>query len=154
MILGKLEAFEILLTAELTGKWKRSHIIFMSQLNTLNFYPLPYTVPQPPPGLFHHVKTVSGACSDTAAFKTGLNNRDVFLGRRRCVVCGESGPCTLEHCPIIRHSDVEAVRLLCAIELTGTCGTIYTLISGHCSSDWGGSQTASKSRLSTNLGMG
>ena len=85
------------------------HLPVMSQLNAVNLYPLPYTIPQPPPGLFRNVETVSG-CSDTAAFETGLNNRDVFLGRRRCVVCGESGPCTLEHCHIVGRSDIEAVR--------------------------------------------
>ena len=84
----------------------------MSQLNALNLYPLPYTIPQLPSGLFRYVETVPG-CLDTAAFETGLNNRDVFLGTRRCVVCGESGPCILEYCHIVGRSDDEAVCLVC-----------------------------------------
>ena len=84
----------------------------MSQLNILNLYPLHYTAPQPPPELFRDVETVSGH-SDTVAFDTGLDNRDVFLGRRRCVVCGEGSPVVLEHCHIVHPTDNAAVCAMC-----------------------------------------
>jgi hypothetical protein len=81
-------------------------------LQQLNFYPLPYTSEQPPPELFRDIETVS-ECSDTAAFNTGLNERDVFLGKRGCVVCGITIPETLESCYIIGHSDHEVVCPMC-----------------------------------------
>ena len=79
-------------------------------MSPLNTYPLPYTASQPPAELVHGVETVSGR-SDTAEFDTGLDNRDVFLGRRRCVVCGVQRP--LQRCHIIRRSDDEVVCFIC-----------------------------------------
>jgi len=76
-------------------------------MSQLNLYPLPYTALQPPPELFRDVETVSGL-SDTAEFDTELDGRDVFLGRRRCVVCGEK--CFLERCHIVGREDDAAVR--------------------------------------------
>jgi len=80
----------------------------------LNLYPLPYTASRPPSELFCDVKTESGR-SGTAAFNAGLDDRDVFLGRRGCVVCGLTSlsPVLLKHCHIIGRSDVEAVRPMC-----------------------------------------
>jgi hypothetical protein len=48
--------------------------------------------------------------SDTAAFDMGLDNRDVFLGQRRCVICGINDSDCLKHCHIAGHSDVAMVR--------------------------------------------
>jgi hypothetical protein len=76
----------------------------------LNQYPLPYTAQEPPPELFRDIVTVSGrSASDTAAFETGVNERDVFLGRRGCVVCGDTIPQVLEYAHIIGSGDHEAV---------------------------------------------
>jgi hypothetical protein len=80
----------------------------MSQPNELKLYPLPYTAPQPPSELFRDVETESGQ-SGTTAFNTGLDNRDIFLGKCCCVICGESGPAILDRCYIIGHSDITAV---------------------------------------------
>ena len=97
------------------------HVIassFMSQTPTrtphiqLDLFPLPYTVPQPPEGLFRDIETEPGR-SDTIAFNTALNNRDVFFQQRRCVVCGRRGRNALDHCHIVGRSDHEAVRRIC-----------------------------------------
>jgi hypothetical protein len=84
--------------------------VFMSQLNLmqLNLYPLPYTTSQPPQELVHDIQTVSGH-SDTAAFDMGLDNRDVFLGLCRCVICGH-GPIDLQRCHIVDPLDTSMVR--------------------------------------------
>jgi hypothetical protein len=81
-----------------------------NQLNLmqLNLYPLPYTTLQPPQELVHDIQTVSGR-SDTTAFDMGLDNRDMFLGRCRCVICGFGLPVALKHCHIVDRSDVEMV---------------------------------------------
>jgi hypothetical protein len=81
-------------------------IIIMSE--QLNFYSLPYTAEQPPPELFHEIEMES-ECSDIAAFNTGLEERDLFLGKRKCVVCGTGILEALENCHIIGHSDHEMV---------------------------------------------
>ncbi len=94
----------------------------MSESSQLNLYPLPYTASQPPSSLRHGVQTESGH-SDTAAFDTGLDNRDIFLGERRCVVCGYQD--IVDHCHIIRSSDNYVVRPS-AIEFA--CMTIYSFL--------------------------
>ncbi|KAF8500812.1 hypothetical protein F5888DRAFT_1905132 [Russula emetica] len=78
-------------------------------MSQLNLYPLPYTAPQPPQELVRPVQTVSGR-SDTAAFATGLEDRDVFLGKRRCVICGYED--NLQHCHIVGRTDIETWTLL------------------------------------------
>ncbi|EIW76852.1 hypothetical protein CONPUDRAFT_110500 [Coniophora puteana RWD-64-598 SS2] len=79
-------------------------------MSSLNLYPLPYTASNPPAELFRDIETASGR-SDTTAFETDLDERDMFLGRRRCVVCGD-GDRTLQHCHIIGGKDKPAWNLL------------------------------------------
>ena len=45
--------------------------------------------------------------SATTAFIAGIDERDTFLGRRRCVICGT--PRALEHCQIIWGAEPEFV---------------------------------------------
>ena len=85
-------------------------VIFMSQLT---LYPLPHMSPLPPPEFFQDVKTLSGQ-SDTVAFNTGLDNRDVFLGERRCVICGDPNQGTLRYCHIVGHPDKSIVCCMCS----------------------------------------
>ena len=75
-------------------------------LYPLELFPLPYTTSEAPRGLFRDVQTLTGH-PDATAFDTGLDGRDVFLGRRRCVVCGASP--FLQRCHIVRRSDNRAV---------------------------------------------
>jgi hypothetical protein len=91
-------------------------ILSASLMTQLNVYPLPYTAPQPPLKLFRGVETESGR-SGTTSFDTGLDGRDVFIGQRECVVCGETNLDILERFHIVRRSDVKAVRPH-AIDLT------------------------------------
>lgn len=79
-------------------------------MSQLSLYPLPYTGQEPPPELFRDIVTVSGR-SDSTTFDTGVSDRDVFLGRRGCVVCGEVIPQVLEYAHVIGSSDHEAVSL-------------------------------------------
>jgi hypothetical protein len=116
----------ILLIVEYRG----GHVIFMSQPNELKLYPL-YTVPQPPMSqpnelkpypppytvqppleLWGDVETESGQ-SDTMAFNTGLDCRDIFLGKPSCVICGETGTAILDRCCIIGHLDITTVCPMC-----------------------------------------
>ncbi|KAF8322371.1 uncharacterized protein EI90DRAFT_3157775 [Cantharellus anzutake] len=73
-------------------------------MSCLNLYALPYTAPEPPAELFRHVERESGH-SDTAAFKEGLDNRDVFFAKRKCVICGSRNRILLERCHIVARSD-------------------------------------------------
>ena len=88
----------------------------MSQSPTLHLYPLPYTALNPPSELARDVEIASER-SNTLAFSTGLDNRDTFFGRRRCVVCGNSTPSILQRCHIIGRTDVSAVRPIVQLNL-------------------------------------
>ncbi|KAI0295526.1 hypothetical protein BC826DRAFT_281071 [Russula brevipes] len=85
-----------------------SHSIVGSQsflMSTpLPLYPLPYTTRLPPDELYFDVET------SRVAFRSGIDARDVFLGHRRCVVCGTTT--SLNRCHIIRRTDAESWRLL------------------------------------------
>jgi hypothetical protein len=45
----------------------------------------------------------------TTAFTTGINQRDTFLGRRQCIVCGASNRADLQHCHIVKVDDQKLV---------------------------------------------
>lgn len=85
--------------------------------------------------------------SGTTAFNAGLDDRDVFLGARRCVVCGLNAP--LERCHIVGPWDVGGGFVLCANELNVWERPLHLLFSGNHSNGWDGPLWASKS----NLGM-
>ncbi|KAI0249131.1 hypothetical protein BJV78DRAFT_1378325 [Lactifluus subvellereus] len=70
----------------------------------LSTIPLPLPPNAPPPGYGLEDRDMS-VISTTTAFKTGVDNRDKFLGLRRCVVCGIS--MVLQHCHIIMDSELE-----------------------------------------------
>jgi hypothetical protein len=78
----------------------------------LDLFPLPYTASQPPEGLYRDVDKAS-IYSGTTAFNSRIDARDVFLGRRRCVVCGYAIQSVLQHCHIVGREDVGAVRPMC-----------------------------------------
>jgi hypothetical protein len=80
-------------------------------MSQLNFYPLPFTSDEPPSELFHDIESVSEH-SDSVVFNTGLEERDVFLGLRGCVVCGINTPQMLENSHMIGPSDHEVVCLM------------------------------------------
>jgi len=48
--------------------------------------------------------------STVSAFKTGIDQRDRFLGEGRCIVCGASTWDVLEHCHIIPQSEPHTWR--------------------------------------------
>ncbi|KAF8551908.1 hypothetical protein OG21DRAFT_1512134 [Imleria badia] len=41
----------------------------------------------------------------TTAFTSGIDKRDMFLGKPRCIICGNNYPLGLQHCHISRESE-------------------------------------------------
>ncbi|SRR6266576_6861496 len=70
-------------------------------------FQLPLSSSRPPSGFGWAGRDFS-ALSTTTAFRTGLDQRDQFLGMSRCVVCGDYGR-TIEHCHIIMDSEPDTV---------------------------------------------
>ena len=77
----------------------------MAPLPTFGF-PLPQRAP--PTGYDCSDRDLS-ALSTTTAFNTGIDQRDRFLGKLRCVICGDHGGGSLEHCHIIMDSEPDTV---------------------------------------------
>lgn len=44
------------------------------------------------------------------AFHDSINQRDKFLGQRRCVICGVASDMVLQHCHIIGEGDEKTVK--------------------------------------------
>jgi hypothetical protein len=61
-----------------------------------------------PPGYAWSERALSDL-STTTAFKTGLNERDIFFGQLRCIICGTGIPNILQHCLIIPKSEGHTV---------------------------------------------
>ncbi|CAA7260764.1 unnamed protein product [Cyclocybe aegerita] len=72
-------------------------------------FSLPLPARDPPLGYGWEARDVS-ALSTTTAFDTGIDQRDVFLGRPRCIVCGMDVRTILQHCHIIPVSEDETWR--------------------------------------------
>ena len=75
----------------------------------LPIFPLPLP-PNGPPTAYGWEERDISLLSTTSAFNAGIDRRDVFLGRNRCVVCGNFS--ALQHCHIIRDSEPELVSTL------------------------------------------
>ncbi|PPQ71584.1 hypothetical protein CVT26_010552 [Gymnopilus dilepis] len=69
-------------------------------------FPLPLSSDGPPIGFGWEGREMS-ALSTTTAFDTGIDQRDIFLGKRRCIVCGAGRRVVLQHCYIIIDSEPE-----------------------------------------------
>ncbi|KAG6835003.1 hypothetical protein H0H93_005678 [Arthromyces matolae] len=85
----------------MTSEYAFSSSTTMPPLPTFS---LPLTSGNPPAGYGWSDRDFS-AISTTTAFQSAIDNRDVFFGRPRCIVCGY--PTTLEHCHIIMQSESE-----------------------------------------------
>jgi hypothetical protein len=76
----------------------------------LDQFPLPLPLAAPPDGYFREVdQHVPSFRSDTVAFVTGIDQRDVLRGKRRCVICGESSQRVLQHCHIVPIAEPNVV---------------------------------------------
>jgi len=73
---------------------------------TLSTFPLPLPPYRPPTGYGWEECDMS-VVSTTTAFKTGINQRDTFIGQPRCIICGLADPMILQHSHIIRDSEPE-----------------------------------------------
>lgn len=77
----------------------------------LHTFPLP--LPNAPPsgyGWSDRDSLTSTLESTTTAFRNGLDQRDQFLGERRCVICGIFGAEFIEYCHIIMDSEPGTVN--------------------------------------------
>ena len=75
----------------------------------LSTFPLPLP-PNDPPAGYGWEETDMSVLSTTTAFNSGVDDRDTFLGRRRCIVCGQADHILLQHCHIIMDSEPDIVR--------------------------------------------
>lgn len=71
----------------------------------LSMFSLPLPQNGPPPGYGWEEYDIS-ASSTTTAFNDSIDQRDTFLGQRRCIICGID--CALQHCHIIRDLDLQS----------------------------------------------
>jgi hypothetical protein len=72
----------------------------------LSLFPLPLQPFNPPAG-YGWEERDSSTPSATTTFDTGLDQRDTFLGRRRCIICGED--IAVNRCHIIMESQPDVV---------------------------------------------
>ncbi|KAF5325850.1 hypothetical protein D9611_001054 [Ephemerocybe angulata] len=73
-------------------------------------FQLPLPPNGPPPGYgYNEWESDTTGSSASKKFDAGIDNRDIFLGKRRCVVCGMSNFVTLHHCHIIGSTFEESV---------------------------------------------
>jgi hypothetical protein len=74
----------------------------------LPVFPLPLLPNNVPDGYGWEERDMS-ALSTTTTFKTGIDQRDTFLGKRRCIICGLTVGHVLRHCHIIMDSEPDIV---------------------------------------------
>jgi hypothetical protein len=74
----------------------------------LTAFPLPLSTNGPPLGygLEEHEMSLE---STTSTFNTRIDQRDTFLGKRRCIICGSSIREVPEYCHIIKATNPETV---------------------------------------------
>lgn len=71
-------------------------------------FSLPLSLNGPPTGFGSSDRTFDSlsATTRTSVFNTGINQRDIFLGIRRCIICGIRSH-VLEYCHIIPPAESE-----------------------------------------------
>ncbi len=74
---------------------------------SLPTFPLP--LPNAPPDQFGWEERDMSLISTNTACNTGIDQRDIFLGTRRCIICGEADDLVLQHCHIIGQSEPSLV---------------------------------------------
>ena len=76
----------------------------------LSSIPLPLSPNGPPTGYGWEDRDMSlMSTSSTTAFINGINIRDTFLGKLRCIICGITSTFLLRHCYIIGQTEQEDV---------------------------------------------
>jgi hypothetical protein len=83
----------------------------------LSTFPLPLPLNQPPPGFGWEERDMS-VSSSTTAINTAIDQRDTFLGKRRCIICGSATRLVLQYCHIIKDADAQFVSR------TGICARL------------------------------
>ncbi|KIJ40491.1 hypothetical protein M422DRAFT_256754 [Sphaerobolus stellatus SS14] len=72
----------------------------------LSVFALPLSPNGPPSGYGWEERDAS-ALSTTTAFHSVIDRRDIFLGQRRCIVCGMDQIVGLQHCHIIPQAELD-----------------------------------------------
>ncbi|KAK1235242.1 hypothetical protein PQX77_001548 [Marasmius sp. AFHP31] len=77
-------------------------------MSQLPMFPLPLQKDRPPSGYEWDKRSVLASQTSTStAFNTSINQRDIFLGVPRCIVCGAAARKALQRCHIIMKSEPE-----------------------------------------------
>ena len=79
---------------------------------TLSTFPIPLPPNQPPDGYRWEEHDLS-VLSTTTMFITAISNRDKFLGKLCCVICGFGSRSVLQDAHIIPQSGPETVSRTC-----------------------------------------
>lgn len=84
------------------------HVLFLPMV-LLERYALPLPRNVPPEGHVYD-RDITGEDGNVAAFVSGINERDRFLGTPKCLVCGQGGLEILEDCHIHNPHERDMVR--------------------------------------------
>ncbi|KAH9002950.1 hypothetical protein EDB86DRAFT_2826778 [Lactarius hatsudake] len=89
------------------SRWSHTHLLrvlinlaFMTPLP-----PFPYPLEDQPPDGYGREECALSTLSTTTAFEVSIRERDRFLGRMRCVICGIVGSTLLQYCHIIGQAE-------------------------------------------------
>ncbi|KAH8994922.1 hypothetical protein EDB92DRAFT_1934172 [Lactarius akahatsu] len=74
--------------------------------------PFPLPLPTQPPDGYGREECALSILSTTTAFEVSIRERDRFLGRMRCVICGIAGSTLLQHCHIIGQAEPRTVSFI------------------------------------------
>ncbi|KIL67615.1 hypothetical protein M378DRAFT_267517 [Amanita muscaria Koide BX008] len=91
-----------LMAVMLFGRRLTIHLAIMEPL-PLPLFPLP--LPNQPPDGYRWEEGTLSEISTTTAFKTGIDERDKFLERRCCIICGEGSDEVLHYCHIAPQAE-------------------------------------------------
>ncbi len=74
---------------------------------------LPVPLPNQPLDGYRPEERDVSVLSPTAAFDVVINQRDKFLGRKRCVICGNDDDMVLQPCHIVGQTEQQTVSRKC-----------------------------------------
>jgi hypothetical protein len=87
---------------------------------TIMMPPFPLPLPNKPPDTYAYRLEASDDLEDgddydsvsalATAFNTGIDQRDSFLGRKRCVICGMGDAMVLRRCHIVGQAELRTVE--------------------------------------------
>lgn len=82
-------------------------ILSSTPMQPLSAFTLPLD-PRAPPSGYTYPEHALSDFSTTTAFNAGLDERDIFLGECRCIICGDQGR-VVQYCHIIPETESHMV---------------------------------------------